>query len=215
MNTIQKQYVYLWNKHLFLWLWREKHCPTSLQKLFSSVFSPLIFSGSGPLGEMSGRKKHTRPTFSGHQIFALEKTFEQTKYLAGPERARLAYSLGMTESQVKVKITFTVKLCSLYALVWCTSHAIRCLLNVLLQWFYVVLCTFGFISRCLTDAMILLGLYFMVLVAPVKQLASLKPFESFDRNKVYLCNYLQVQECAYVIMCQHHTSLCAHCAIIT
>lgn len=59
--------------------------------------------GSGPLGEMSSRKKHTRPTFSGHQIFALEKTFEQTKYLAGPERARLAYSLGMTESQVKVR----------------------------------------------------------------------------------------------------------------
>ena len=26
----------------------------------------------------------------------------QTKYLAGPERARLAYALGMTESQVKV-----------------------------------------------------------------------------------------------------------------
>lgn len=53
--------------------------------------------------ETVGRKKHTRPTFSGHQIFALEKTFEQTKYLAGPERARLAYSLGMTESQVKVR----------------------------------------------------------------------------------------------------------------
>uniref|UniRef100_A0A8C1Y2D6 NK6 homeobox 3 n=1 Tax=Cyprinus carpio TaxID=7962 RepID=A0A8C1Y2D6_CYPCA len=52
--------------------------------------------------ETVGKKKHTRPTFSGHQIFALEKTFEQTKYLAGPERARLAYSLGMTESQVKV-----------------------------------------------------------------------------------------------------------------
>ena len=51
---------------------------------------------------MEGKRKHTRPTFSGHQIFALEKTFEQTKYLAGPERTRLAYSLGMTESQVKV-----------------------------------------------------------------------------------------------------------------
>ncbi|XP_053573967.1 homeobox protein Nkx-6.3 [Bombina bombina] len=50
----------------------------------------------------SSRKKHTRPTFTGHQIFALEKTFEQTKYLAGPERARLAFSLGMSESQVKV-----------------------------------------------------------------------------------------------------------------
>ncbi|XP_068128389.1 homeobox protein Nkx-6.3 [Hyperolius riggenbachi] len=52
--------------------------------------------------DVSARKKHTRPTFTGHQIFALEKTFEQTKYLAGPERARLAFSLGMSESQVKV-----------------------------------------------------------------------------------------------------------------
>lgn len=54
--------------------------------------------------EKDGKKKHTRPTFSGQQIFALEKTFEQTKYLAGPERAKLAYALGMTESQVKVNI---------------------------------------------------------------------------------------------------------------
>ncbi|XP_075063172.1 homeobox protein Nkx-6.3 [Mixophyes fleayi] len=59
---------------------------------------------NGPTGsaDVSTRKKHTRPTFTGHQIFALEKTFEQTKYLAGPERARLAFSLGMSESQVKV-----------------------------------------------------------------------------------------------------------------
>lgn len=57
-----------------------------------------------PLSDTIHKKKHTRPTFTGHQIFALEKTFEQTKYLAGPERARLAYSLGMTESQVKVSL---------------------------------------------------------------------------------------------------------------
>ena len=57
--------------------------------------------GSGTDKE-GNKKKHTRPTFSGQQIFALEKTFEQTKYLAGPERAKLAYALGMTESQVKV-----------------------------------------------------------------------------------------------------------------
>lgn len=55
--------------------------------------------------DKDGKKKHTRPTFSGQQIFALEKTFEQTKYLAGPERAKLAYALGMSESQVKVKCT--------------------------------------------------------------------------------------------------------------
>ncbi|XP_015793794.1 GATA zinc finger domain-containing protein 16-like [Tetranychus urticae] len=54
------------------------------------------------LTEKDGKKKHTRPTFSGHQIYILEKTFEQTKYLAGPERAKLAYALGMSESQVKV-----------------------------------------------------------------------------------------------------------------
>jgi len=52
--------------------------------------------------DSEGKKKHTRPTFSGQQIFALEKTFEQTKYLAGPERAKLAFALGMSESQVKV-----------------------------------------------------------------------------------------------------------------
>jgi hypothetical protein len=67
---------------------------------------PLLLVAVGPgnmaLVDKDGKKKHTRPTFSGQQIFALEKTFEQTKYLAGPERAKLAYALGMTESQVKV-----------------------------------------------------------------------------------------------------------------
>jgi len=59
-------------------------------------------TGGGAGEHEGGKKKHTRPTFSGQQIFALEKTFEQTKYLAGPERAKLAYALGMSESQVKV-----------------------------------------------------------------------------------------------------------------
>lgn len=62
----------------------------------------MITDQNSVLLDKDGKRKHTRPTFSGQQIFALEKTFEQTKYLAGPERARLAYSLGMTESQVKV-----------------------------------------------------------------------------------------------------------------
>lgn len=71
--------------------------------LFLSLLSPPSFSAqAGMVLDKDGKKKHSRPTFSGQQIFALEKTFEQTKYLAGPERARLAYSLGMTESQVKV-----------------------------------------------------------------------------------------------------------------
>ncbi|KAK2541777.1 hypothetical protein Q9233_000683 [Columba guinea] len=67
-----------------------------------SLFLPHLLDQGSILLDKDGKRKHTRPTFSGQQIFALEKTFEQTKYLAGPERARLAYSLGMTESQVKV-----------------------------------------------------------------------------------------------------------------
>ncbi|KAF0302110.1 Homeobox protein Nkx-6.2 [Amphibalanus amphitrite] len=66
------------------------------------VFWRERFSATNNAYDRDGKKKHTRPTFSGQQIFALEKTFEQTKYLAGPERAKLAYALGMTESQVKV-----------------------------------------------------------------------------------------------------------------
>lgn len=62
-----------------------------------------------PSSDKDGKKKHTRPTFSGQQIFALEKTFEQTKYLAGPERAKLAYALGMSESQVKVSLVYYLK----------------------------------------------------------------------------------------------------------
>lgn len=75
-----------------------------IQLYINNVFIFLFAAQAGVLMDKDGKKKHSRPTFSGQQIFALEKTFEQTKYLAGPERARLAYSLGMTESQVKVQI---------------------------------------------------------------------------------------------------------------
>ncbi|XP_063067461.1 homeobox protein Nkx-6.3-like isoform X2 [Engraulis encrasicolus] len=46
------------------------------------------------------KKKHSRPTFSGYQIFVLEKSFEQNKYLSSTEKKQLARSLGMAESQV-------------------------------------------------------------------------------------------------------------------
>nr|CDP92148.1 BMA-COG-1, isoform a [Brugia malayi] len=55
---------------------------------------------------LSLNKKQSRPTFTGHQIFMLEKKFEQTKYLAGSDRAQLAQELSMSESQVKVRLFF-------------------------------------------------------------------------------------------------------------
>lgn len=92
-------------------------CVSSRTHAFVASFF-LLFSVSASLSQAhhnhhdkDGKKKHTRPTFSGQQIFALEKTFEQTKYLAGPERAKLAYALGMTESQVKVSAIY-------YSRVW-------------------------------------------------------------------------------------------------
>ena len=48
-----------------------------------------------------GKRRHTRPRCSGHQLFVLEERFEKTKYIDRPERLRLAYSLGMREKQVK------------------------------------------------------------------------------------------------------------------
>ena len=56
------------------------------------------------------KRKSSRPTFTGHQIFALEKMFENTKYLAGAERSRLACQLAMSEAQVKVSERFSFRL---------------------------------------------------------------------------------------------------------
>ncbi|XP_051896695.1 homeobox protein Nkx-6.3-like [Pristis pectinata] len=78
-----------------------RYCP-SPEPCWRAGRHPSNATQKSSLVDVDTKRKHTRPTFSGHQIFALEKTFEQTKYLAGPERACLAHSLGMTESQVKV-----------------------------------------------------------------------------------------------------------------
>jgi hypothetical protein len=40
----------------------------------------LISGSTGSHCDKDGKKKHTRPTFSGQQIFALEKRFEGGKY---------------------------------------------------------------------------------------------------------------------------------------
>ena len=78
--------------------------PSYHQQPQHRIQPPNQLSPTDDKDDVVNKQKHTRPTFSGHQIFALEKTFEQTKYLAGPERARLAYALGMSESQVKVGV---------------------------------------------------------------------------------------------------------------
>jgi len=48
------------------------------------------------------RKKKTRTVFSRNQVFQLESTFDMKRYLSSSERASLATSLRLTETQVKI-----------------------------------------------------------------------------------------------------------------
>uniref|UniRef100_A0A3B4BE40 Homeobox domain-containing protein n=1 Tax=Periophthalmus magnuspinnatus TaxID=409849 RepID=A0A3B4BE40_9GOBI len=56
----------------------------------------------GNSGVKLERKKKTRTVFSRSQVFQLESTFDLKRYLSGSERAGLAATLQLTETQVKI-----------------------------------------------------------------------------------------------------------------
>ncbi|XP_043105712.1 homeobox protein HMX1 [Puntigrus tetrazona] len=67
--------------------------------------APQLFDErSGPDASEQGtaRKKKTRTVFSRSQVFQLESTFDMKRYLSSSERAGLAASLHLTETQVKI-----------------------------------------------------------------------------------------------------------------
>ncbi|XP_006625549.2 homeobox protein Nkx-3.1 [Lepisosteus oculatus] len=49
-----------------------------------------------------GKQKRSRAAFTHLQVLELEKKFSHQKYLSAPERAHLAHSLRLTETQVKI-----------------------------------------------------------------------------------------------------------------
>lgn len=62
-------------------------------------------AGQSPLqsdNNQTKRKKKTRTVFSRAQVFQLESTFDLKRYLSSSERAGLAASLRLTETQVKI-----------------------------------------------------------------------------------------------------------------
>ncbi|XP_017488488.1 PREDICTED: homeobox protein bagpipe-like [Rhagoletis zephyria] len=63
--------------------------------------SPSLHDSDSLNGSMS-RKKRSRAAFSHAQVFELERRFAQQRYLSGPERAEMAKSLRLTETQVKI-----------------------------------------------------------------------------------------------------------------
>ncbi|XP_070540907.1 homeobox protein Hmx-like [Ptychodera flava] len=58
--------------------------------------------GSNSDSSKNRRKKKTRTVFSRSQVFQLESTFDMKRYLSSSERAGLAASLHLTETQVKI-----------------------------------------------------------------------------------------------------------------
>lgn len=62
--------------------------------------NPNLSPGGGSLANK--RKKKTRTVFSRSQVFQLESTFDMKRYLSSSERAGLAASLHLTETQVKI-----------------------------------------------------------------------------------------------------------------
>lgn len=57
-------------------------------------------------GDAKCKKKKARTTFTGRQIFELEKQFEMKKYLSSSERSEMAKLLNVTETQVLRKLSF-------------------------------------------------------------------------------------------------------------
>lgn len=71
------------------------------QKGFQNSEDPLGCSPEEQL-RASGVKKRTRAAFSYAQVHELERRFKSQRYLSGPERADLAETLKLTETQVKI-----------------------------------------------------------------------------------------------------------------
>ena len=62
----------------------------------------LVRSNGDDIDDKNRRKKKTRTVFSRSQVFQLESTFDMKRYLSSSERAGLAASLNLTETQVKI-----------------------------------------------------------------------------------------------------------------
>lgn len=70
-------------------------CTESLDTSCPSTSESSSFSSAG-------KQKRSRAAFTHLQVLELEKKFNHQKYLSAPERAHLASTLRLTETQVKI-----------------------------------------------------------------------------------------------------------------
>jgi hypothetical protein len=80
---------------------------TSPSTVLETQSGALSDGGHGSDGER--KRKKARTTFTGRQIFELEKQFEIKKYLSSSERAEMAKLLNVTETQVSTGRTQGLK----------------------------------------------------------------------------------------------------------
>jgi hypothetical protein len=81
-----------------------KQQPTQQNTTAPSVVSDAqsgALSDGGHGSDADRKRKKARTTFTGRQIFELEKQFELKKYLSSSERAEMAKLLNVTETQVR------------------------------------------------------------------------------------------------------------------
>lgn len=76
----------------------------SLKSYKNNYDQPILKHNNGDLlmNKEQKKKKKARTTFTGKQIYELEKKFENKKYLSSTERAEMATLLTVTETQVKI-----------------------------------------------------------------------------------------------------------------
>lgn len=82
---------------------RTSSCTALAQRVISSDDEDWAEASSDDRGSdtLAGKKK-TRTVFSRSQVYQLESTFDLKRYLSSTERASLARSLQLTETQVKI-----------------------------------------------------------------------------------------------------------------
>jgi hypothetical protein len=97
-----------------LWSFKPDYLPLVLLPLFSSILpSPLdsVVEHGELITRVNGKGKKIRKPrsiYSSLQIQQLERRFQRTQYLALPERAELAASLGITQTQVGGDICISI-----------------------------------------------------------------------------------------------------------
>lgn len=82
-------------------------CPVDTQLLFVLVVLTEKEISEPEVRMVNGKPKKVRKPrtiYSSFQLAALQRRFQNTQYLALPERAELAASLGLTQTQVRFNL---------------------------------------------------------------------------------------------------------------